>query len=437
MANLRSLGGLIILTAIAWFLCRQRKKIRFKTVLTGFGLQFIFALAVLKTEAGRRFFEVMNNVVIGLLGFSEEGARFLFGNLVENEVPVIAASNAAEGAEMVASVGASFAFNVLPTIIFFSALMSVMYYFGLMQKVVELFARIMMKFMGTSGAESLSASANIFVGQTEAPLVIAPYVGTMTNSELLAVMAGGMATVAGGVMAAYVGLLHNYFPGIAGHLLTASVMSAPAALVMAKLILPETGSPKTSGSVKIEYRKKEANVLEAIASGTSTGLKLAFNVGAMLISFLALLALLNWILGWAGGLLYSAGLNWSFLQDISIQRILGWIFSPLAYMMGIAWEEAAKAGQLLGLKIAVNEFVAFMSLTQSVSAGELSARTVAILSYALCGFANFLSIGIQIGGIGAIAPERKSDLAKLGVKALIAGALASFTTAAIAGILIG
>jgi CNT family concentrative nucleoside transporter len=311
----------------------------------------------------------------------------------------------------------------LPTIIFFSSFITVLYYFGILQRIVSVFAKVMMRTMGTSGAESLSASANIFVGQTEAPLLIKPYVGAMTKSELMAVMTGGFATIAGGVMAAYVGM------GVsAKHLLAASVMSAPAALVMAKLMFPETEKSVTAGSVAIEIDRPWANSIDAAASGAADGLKLALNVGAMLIAFVALIALIDFPIVKLGQL---AGYDtWS------LRALLGWMFQPLAWVMGVPWADASQVGTLIGIKTAVNEFVGYVEMEKMVQAGQLSERAQIIATYALCGFSNFSSIAIQIGGIGAMAPERKSDLARLGLRAMVAGSLACFQTATIAGFLI-
>ena len=319
----------------------------------------------------------------------------------------------------------SFAFGVLPTIIFFSALMSILYYLGVMQMVVRFFAIIMQKTLGTSGAETLSAAANIFVGQTEAPLVIKPYVNDMTLSELNVVMVGGFATIAGGVLAAYVGF------GIdAGHLMTASVISAPAALMIAKIMQPETEVPRTAGGSALETEKtKCVNVIEAAAEGASSGLMLALNVGAMLIAFVALVAMCNGFIGWAGGYVVGeeAAKSWT------LERGFGYLFAPFAWLMGIPADECLKSGEILGTKTVINEFVAYLSLGDTKG---LSPRTVTILTYALCGFANFSSIGIQLGGIGGIAPERRGDLAKLGLRAMLGGTLAAFMTACIAGVLI-
>ncbi|MFH1619180.1 MAG: nucleoside transporter C-terminal domain-containing protein [bacterium] len=413
-----SFFGTVIILFIGWLLSKHRKSVNWKTILWGTALQVIFAVLVLRTPPGRWFFAEMNIVITRLLSFQEEGGRFVFNALAISE-------------GQPGSLGFFFAFQVLTTIIFFSSLMSVLYYMGIMQKIVLFFAKIMAYTCKTSGAESLSVSANIFVGQTEAPLLIKPYVEQMTESELMCVMAGGMATVAGGVMAAYVGMLRQYFPDIAGHLLAASVMSAPAALVMAKMMVPETGAPKTMGTVKLAYKDPSINVIEAASNGASVGLQLALNVGTMLIAFMSLLAMFNW------------GIQHGFamfgLEGISLEKILGWFFSPLAWIMGVSWQDCQVIGRLMGEKTVLNEFVAYTHLAQYSAANPgapLAYRSYVIATYALCGFSNFLSIGIQIGGIGAIAPSRRQDLARLGIRALIAGSLASFMTATIAGILL-
>jgi CNT family concentrative nucleoside transporter len=301
--------------------------------------------------------------------------------------------------------------------------MSVLYHIGLMQKVVEFTAKIMMKVMRTSGAESLSAAANIFVGQTEAPLVVKPFVEKMTRSELMALMTGGMATVAGGVLAAYVGM------GVdAGHLLAASVMSAPAALVCAKLMIPETEKSLTEGVVSVDLPKTHANLIDAAASGASEGLSLALNVGAMLLAFIALIAMMNGMLGWIGNLVGFPQLSFEFL--------ISYLFAPFAFLMGVPWDDCLQVGVMLGKKTVVNEFVAYLDLQAAIKSGAISERAITITTYALCGFANFSSIAIQLGGIGGLAPSRRQDLAKLGVQSLIAGTLACFMTACIAGLLI-
>ncbi|MEZ4422893.1 MAG: nucleoside transporter C-terminal domain-containing protein [Gemmatimonadota bacterium] len=396
-------------------------------------MQLIFALFILRTPLGTLIFSELNDVVLRLLGYVEEGARFIFGNLVFNQIPVgqgepgNGAFTPAPGT--VAGAGAFFAFYVLPTIIFFSSLMTVLYHLGVMQRIVQVFAWIMQRTMRTSGAETLSAAGNIFVGQTEAPLLIKPFIERMTDSELMAVMTGGFATVAGGVLAAYVGMLVFAFPDIAGHLMAASVMSAPAALVMAKLMLPERETPATSGSVRVNVERPDVNVIEAAARGASEGLFLALNVGAMLLAFIALVALLNGLLGWTGGLLGFEG--------ITLELLLGWLLAPLAWVMGVPWSDAVSVGSLLGVKTVLNEFVAYLQLSELLGGGgSLEPRSSLIAIYALSGFANFSSIAIQIGGIGGIAPSRKGDLARIGLRAMIAGSLAAFMTATVAGLVL-
>jgi len=412
-----SFFGTFVLLGLAWLACDRKTKIKWKPVVWGMILQFVFALIILRTAPGRWFFANMNDVIVKLLSFQEEGAKFLFGAL--------GASPGSPG-----SLGFFFAFQVLTTIIFFSSLMSVLYYLGVMQKIVLLFAVVMKRFLGTSGAETLSASANIFVGQTEAPLIIKPYIEDMTESELFCIMVGGMATVAGGVMAAYVGMLKPYFPDIAGHLLAASVMSAPAALAIAKVMIPETGVPKTAGDMKISYVDPSYNLIDAASNGAAAGLSLALNVGTMLVAFMALLALLNFLYG---GLFGVFG-----VQGMTIERTLGYVLSPLAWIMGVPWKDCAVIGQLMGVKTVLNEFVAYAQLGEILKANAhaLEYRSIVIATYALCGFSNFLSIGIQIGGIGPLAPSRRADLAKLGLRAVLGGTLASFMTATIAGILV-
>lgn len=406
MERFMSLVGLFVMIAIAYALSTSRKNVKWKTVVMGVLLQVIFGLLILKTPMGREFFSVIKEGFNAILAFTNEGSKFIFGDL----------SNPGK-------YGFFFAFIVLPTIIFMSALMSVMYHIGVMQKLVEWTARFMMKFMGTSGAESLAAAANIFAGQTEAPLVIKPFVSKMTKSELMALMTGGMATVAGGVLAAYVGM------GIdAGHLLAASVMSAPAALAIAKLMVPETEVSSTAGVIKIDLPKTNANVIDAAANGAGEGLTLALNVGAMLLAFIALIAMVNGLVGLVGG--------WFGFPELSFELILGYIFAPFAFLLGIPWDECLRVGVMLGKKTVVNEFVAYLDLQAAIKEASVSPRSITIATYALCGFANFSSIAIQLGGIGGIAPDRRHDLARLGIKALIGGTLACFMTACIAGLMI-
>lgn len=594
-----SLLGLLAMIFVAWLMSKNRKKVDFKLVMWGIGLQLIFAIIILKTPVGRAFFSWVNGVVVQLLGYTDKGADFVFGPFRSGQV--------IDNTDI-----ASFAFKILPTIIFFSSLMTVLYHLGIMQKIVVVVAKIMSKTMKTSGAESLSAAANIFVGQTEAPLVVKPFVNDMTLSELMAIMTGGMATVAGGVMAAYVGLLRPYFPNIAGHLMAASIMSAPAALVIAKIMIPETEKPSTTGEIKLESEKLDANVIDAAARGAGEGLQLALNVGGMLLAFIALIYMLNGVMIFSGDMLVNKlalsrnpyvpqftsmaafkdiqvnagdkivvpsqnkgfenaledkvesattvikasfaadlpevteGLTFrvydesgkemgmassfapqgkknmtfnlsffsSFLSEmknitfkflasdnpylkgkdiiltassvninssletengllkpgiytpvikdlnfevydtagkkktagekltvqggvkLNMEVILGILFAPFAFLMGVPWKDCTIIGTLLGEKIVLNEFYAYMHLANLLKTVNLEPRSIVIASYALCGFANFQSIAIQIGGIGGIAPKRRHDLAKLGVRSMIAGSLAAFMTATIAGVFV-
>lgn len=435
-----SLIGIPIQIGICYALSTNRRKVDWKLVGWGMGLQFIFALLILKTAAGAVVFNYLNDAVVRLLSFTKDGASFVFGNLVNFTVPVsVSGEGAAQlsGAQLVANTGAFFAFSVLPTIIFFSAFMAILYHLGIMQRLVYFVALIMQKTMKTSGAESLSAAANIFVGQTEAPLVIKPFIEKMTYSELACIMSGGMATVAGGVMASYVGMLSGNFPEIAGHLIAASVMSAPAALVFAKILVPETEVPETSGSIDLQVEKVDQNLIDAAARGCSEGMSLAINVAAMLIGFLALIAMGNHVWGMFAKFV---GLT----SYTTLDSLFGLIATPFAWLLGVPSQDLTIAGILLGKKTVLNEFVAYADLANVLDGKfildgkvvEITNRTKIILSYALCGFANLGSIGIQLGGIGGIAPERRGDLAKLGVRALIAGTFASFITANIAGVLI-
>ncbi len=400
-----SFFGLFFMVGIAWSLSSSRQDIKWRTVASGILLQLILGLLILKTPWGLMVASGAKNFFQTILDYTNEGSKFLFGPLVDFGF----------------TKAHIFATMVLPTIIFVSSLMSILYHLGIMQKVVEAAAWSMMKIMKTSGAESLSAAANIFVGQTEAPLVIKPYVNKMTSSELMALMTGGMATVAGGVLAAYVSF------GIdAGHLLVASFMSAPAALVCAKLMIPETEESATAGSIKIKLPKTTSNIIDAAASGAADGLKLAVNVGAMLLAFVALIAMLNGFLGWIGELFGHS--------NLSMELLLGYLFAPIAFLLGVPWADCLTIGAMLGKKMVVNEFVAYLDLQEQMP--NISERAGIIATYALCGFANFSSIAIQLGGIGTIAPERRMDLAKLGIKSLIGGTLACFMTACIAGLLL-
>ena len=397
--------GIVVLLAIAYAMSDNREKINYRTVAWGLGLQIMFGVLILKTPIGRPIFSFVDKMISKLIGFADKGSEFVFGSQVNN----IGFHPAFE----------SIAFRLLPTIIFFSALISILYHYGIIQFVIKYISRLMQKTMRTSGAETLSVSANIFVGQTEAPLMIRPFVNNMTRSELAAVMIGGFATAAGGVLAIYAKWLDN-IPGIAGHLMSASLMSAPAALVIAKIIYPETDKTN-SNPVQLESDKTSVNVMDALGNGTIIGLRLAVNVGAMLISFISIIALVNYFLGIFG---------------LTIESILGIIFQPLAWAMGIPWNESSLVGSLMGKKIVFTEFVAFSDLKLLIANNQISERAPIITSYALCGFANFGSIGIQLGGIGGIAPDRRKDIAQLIFKAMIGGALASWLTATLAGILI-
>jgi CNT family concentrative nucleoside transporter len=429
MEKFFSLIGIPIQIGICYALSTNRKKINWTLVASGIFLQFCFALIILKTPQGKALFSYMNSVVNTILNFTQEGAQFVFGPLAKTDDPK--------------SIGFLFAFQVLPTMIFFSSLMTILYHLGIMQKLVYGIALVMHKTMKTSGAESLSAAANIFVGQTEAPLVIKPYVAKMTLSELNCVMVGGMATIAGGVMAAYVGMMREKFPEIAGHLMAASVMSAPAALIFAKIMVPEDGVPETSGTVELKVEKIDQNVIDAAARGASEGMSLAINVLAMLIAFIALIAMGNHF--WqmlCSGVMKVVPVDLTRID--TLQEVLGYLNAPFAWMMGVPSQDLLVAGQLLGEKTVLNEFVAYAHLgeivTQKTLMGnpvELAPRTWVILTYACCGFANFGSIGIQLGGIGGLAPHRRGDLANLGLRALVAGTFASYLTANIAGILVG
>ncbi|MDA0682810.1 MAG: NupC/NupG family nucleoside CNT transporter [Bacteroidetes bacterium] len=432
---LRGLIGLTAILGLAFLASNNRKDISWRMVVSALGLQVVLAIFLLKGSAmgevfsplgwPKAFFAWVSGFFVLVLNFTTAGAEFIFGPL--------ALPPGIEG-----SMGMFFAFQVLPTIIFFGSLMAVLYHLGIMQKVVQGMAWAMSRFLGTSGAESLSVTANIFVGQTEAPLVIRPYLNGLTMSELMAVMTGGMATIAGGVMAAYIQILGDPYSQAMGvsldvgrqlfaeQLLGASIMAAPAALLLAKMLIPETSEPDTSGNVKIEVEKTSANVIDAAATGAADGLKLALNVGAMLLAFLALIAMLNYVIGWGSGL---------FGASLTVEQLLGWGLSPLAWLIGIPSQDVVQFGSLLGTKIIANEFVAYLNLAGAITDGSLSPKTITMATFALCGFANLSSIAIQIGGIGPLAPGRTSDLAKLGMRAVIAGTFANMMTATIAGIL--
>ncbi len=445
IAVLRGILGIGVLLGIAFLLSNNKKNINWRLVAGGLSIQFVLAIFLIKGEAMSQFFSPLgwvkdffawvSSFFVVILQYSEQGAAFVFGNLAY-----------APGKE--GSLGFFFAFQVLPTIIFFAALMSILYYLGIMQKVVQAMAWVMAKIMGTSGAESLSCTANIFVGQTEAPLIIKPYLEKMTKSEMLTVMTGGMATIAGGVMAAYIQMLGQSYAAAKGisleqgqvlfatQLLSASVMAAPAAMLISKIIFPEMEEPATRGSIHLSIEKNGSNVIEAASNGAIDGLQLAINVAGMLIAFICLIALMNGILGWTGDITgLNAILMEQFGKPLSFQLLIGFILQPVALAIGIPMHDALDFGSLLGTKTVLNEFVAYLDLAKMVETKVLTdPKAIFMSSYALCGFANFSSIAIQVGGIGALAPDRKSDLAQLGIKAVIAGTLSTLLSATIAGI---
>ena len=405
MERFTGLLGILVLLGIAFLMSNNKRKIDWRLVAWGLGLQLILGLIILKTKPGYIAFEWMGQKITKLLSLADLGSSFLLQSFFTGEVEA-AVQN--------------FAFRVLPTVVFFSALLAVLYHLGVMQWLIKRIAWVMQKTMKTSGSETTSVAGNIFVGQTESPLLVRPFIKNMTKSEILTIMVGGFATVAGGVLAIYIGMLRNV-PNIASHLLAASIMSAPAAIVIAKIIYPETEESETKGTLQIKVPKTAENVMEALGDGAVDGLKLAANIAAMLIAFLAMLGLVNIFFGWFG---------------TDLAEILGWMFTPLAIVMGAPVAEAGILGTLLGEKIVLTELIAYQHLGEMSVGTDISPRTAIIASYALCGFANFASIGIQMGGIGGMAPSRKSDIAKLAFKAMIGGALASWITACIAGVLI-
>lgn len=442
---LRGIFGLGLLIGISFLLSNNKKKVNWRLVISGFVLQIIFAILILRGDSLRQFFAPfgwpkdffngVSYVFVLILNFTTEGAKFVFGNL--------ALSPGNEG-----SVGMFFAFQVLPTIIFFASLMSVLYYLGVMQKIVQGMAWVMAKVMGTSGAESLSCTANIFVGQTEAPIMIKPFIKGMTQSELLTIMIGGMATIAGGVMAAYIQMLGSAYAAAHGvelfqaqqmfatQLLGASFMAAPGAMMIGKILVPETSESETKGIVKVKIEKTSKNIIEAAANGAGDGLQLALNVGAMLIAFIAFIALINYLLNGLGDL---TGMNNYFVtnfgQPLSFQLVIGFVMQFIAFGIGVPWQDALSFGSLLGTKVVLNEFVAYSDMSTLVQTGKLvNEKSILMATYALCGFANFSSIAIQIGGLGPLAPNRKSDIAAFGIKAVIGGVITTLLTATLAGL---
>lgn len=417
------LFGLVVLIGIAWLFSNNKRAVDWRLVATGIGLQIAFAAVVLLIPGGRDVFDWLGKGFVKVLSFVNEGSSFIFGSLMNTE-----------------QYGFIFAFQVLPTIIFFSALMGVMYHLNVMQAIVRAMAWAITKIMRVSGAETTSVCASVFIGQTEAPLTVRPYIAKMTQSELITMMIGGMAHIAGGVLAAYVGMLGGSDPVqqafYAKHLLAASIMAAPATLVVAKLLVPETGTPLTRGTVKMEVEKTSSNIIDAAAAGAGDGLKLALNIGAMLLAFIALIALLNAPLTWFGQV---TGLQDLLGRPTDLATLFGYLLAPIAWVIGTPWADATTVGSLIGQKVVLNEFVAYSELSKIVN-GQVPGMTLSdegrlIATYALCGFANFSSIAIQIGGIGGLAPERRHDLAKFGLRAVLGGTIATFMTATIAGVL--
>ena len=420
------LFGLAMLVAIAFCFSNNKRVVDWKLVATGITLQIAFAAIVLKVPLGRDVFDAIATGFVHLLDYVDVGSRFIFGSLLDSS-----------------KFGVIFAVKVLPTIVFFASLTGVLYHIGVMQQIVKGMAWVITKVMRVSGAETTSVCASVFIGQTEAPLTIKPYIERMTQAELMTVMIGGMAHIAGSVMAAYVAMLGGDDPAMrmfyAKHLLTASVMAAPATMVLAKILVPETQEPLTRGTVKIEVEKTTANIIDAAATGAGDGLKLAMNVGAMLLAFIALIALVNGPVQWIGTLGGDHSLNaWLSAVNghdikLSLETIFGWVLSPVAWLIGVPWQDATLVGSFIGEKVVINEFVAYADLAKHLD--QLLPHSRLIATYALCGFANFSSIAIQIGGIGGLAPNRRGDLARLGLRAVLGGSIATFMTATIAGVL--
>jgi CNT family concentrative nucleoside transporter len=417
--KLISLLGLFAMIGLAWACSLNRKRFPWRTVWTGLALQWVLALAVLKTEAGSRGFEFANAAVTRLLGFADEGAKMVFGPLANSAL--LTDKWGPENAFI-------FVVTVTATIILVSALSSVLYHYGILQRVVRGMAWVMQRAMRTSGSESLAAAANIFMGQTEAPLVVKPYLSRMTRSELLALMVPGMASIAGGVLAAYVAFGQRAGRmDMAGHLITASFMSAPAALLIAKVMLPETEVSDTAAGASAKIDRESANGIDALCRGASEGMMLSINVMAMLIAFVAVVAMINFLLAYPQT---EAGVA----NPVTLQKIFGWVNAPIAWLIGVPWKDCVTVGQIMGERIVLNEFIGYLSLSEH--AAKLDSRSFVLATYALCGFANFSSIAIQIGGIGALAPTRRADLAQLGLRAMVGGLLACYMTACVVGILL-
>jgi CNT family concentrative nucleoside transporter len=432
MDILRGFGGVIFLSAVAYLLSANRKAIRWPTIGVGILLQIIFGLLIFKVDLVHDGFEWVSGKFVAFLDFARQGAMFLFGGLSKDSTKDPTAGH---------SLGFLFAFQALPTVIFFSAVTTGLYYLGILQKIVWVFAWLMTRTMKLSGSESLSAAANIFMGQTEAPLLVKPFIKSMTNSELFCLMTGGMATIAGSVLAVYVGMLGGADPEsratFATYLLCASIMNAPAAIVMSKLMFPETEFDKIDRSLKVNKELIGSNLVDALASGAADGLKLALNIGGMLLAFIAIILAINWGLSGLGDMI---GVNEAIrvstdnaYSGLSLEYLLGQVFRFFAFAMGVDWSESLQVGSLLGKKMVLNEFLAYSDLTAFKEGGFLSEKSIIISTYALCGFANFSSIAIQIGGIGGMAPSRQTDLSRLGLRAMIAAFLATMMTGTIAG----
>ena len=438
MDILKGLFGLAVLIGIAWIFSNNKSRVDWKLVGTGVLLQIAFAAFVLLTPYGNAIFKTMGEAFVTLLGFTNAGAEMIFGPMSKPD-----------------KFGFIFVFHALPTVIFFAALMAILYHLGIMQIIVKIMAWLITKVMKVSGAETTSVCASVFIGQTEAPLTVRPYISKMTDSELLTMMIGGMAHIAGGVMAIYIGMLAGSNVPLqieyAKHFLAASIMAAPATLLIAKILIPETGVPVTTGKVEVHFERESENIIDAAAAGAADGMKLALNIAAMLLAFVALIAMINALIGWFGDLNMDGynSIN-MMLNDgaavgatqvkLNLGLILGYVLAPIAWVIGIEWDDAVIAGGLIGQKVVLNEFVAYLQLAATPigdGVNAISEHSRLILTYALCGFANFASIAIQIGGIGALAPERRADLARFGMRAVLGGSIATLMTATIAGVLLG
>lgn len=431
------LFGLAVLIGIAWVFSSNKRAVDWKLVATGVALQIAFAAFVLKTTWGGQIFEGLGKVFVKLIDFTSAGSQMVLGGLADQD-----------------KYGFVFIFHALPTVIFFASFMAVLYHLGVMQWVVKIMAMAITKVMKVSGAETTSVCASVFIGQTEAPLTVRPYINKMTESELLTMMIGGMAHIAGGVMAVYIGMLAGTDPIqkqiYAKHFLAASIMAAPATLLIAKILIPETGTPLTAGKVTVHFEKESKNIIDAAAGGASDGMRLAINIAAMLLAFVALIAMLNAIIGWFGDLHLPGYMSINMMLNdgaapgaapvsLNLGLILGYVLAPIAWVIGIEWNDAVVAGGLIGQKVVLNEFIAYLQLSQTPigdGPSAISDNSRLILTYALCGFANFASIAIQIGGIGGLAPERRGDLARFGLRAVLGGSIATLMTATIAGVLI-